>query len=123
MRHFPSIKTNQDYRDVYQTGRGASNNMYVMYVKSRDDDRVRLGISTSKKIGNSVIRHRAARLLRECFRLNLSQTIKGIDIVVVVRNISATESFASSQRAYINLCKRLKIYDKENSHQDDRHMA
>ncbi len=45
----------------------------------------RLGISVSKKIGNSVIRHRFSRLVRECYRMNADDMKQGYDIVVIAR--------------------------------------
>ena len=45
----------------------------------------RLGISVSKKVGNSVVRHRLTRLVRESVRLHEDEFNSGLDIVVVVR--------------------------------------
>ena len=43
----------------------------------------RLGITASKKVGNSVKRNRIKRLIREFFRLNKQQIPKGYDILVI----------------------------------------
>ena len=74
MRRFPSVKKNSDFQIVYKNGRSYANRLLVMYVYQTGREETRIGISVSKKVGNSVVRHRVTRLLRECFRLNREQT-------------------------------------------------
>lgn len=45
----------------------------------------RLGIVTSRKIGNAVVRNRARRLLRETFRLHQHDLAHPVDLVLVAR--------------------------------------
>jgi ribonuclease P protein component len=45
----------------------------------------RLGVVASRKVGPSVVRNRAKRLVREAFRLHPEVFPSGLDIVVVVR--------------------------------------
>ena len=85
MKRFPSIKKNQDFRQVYENGRARANKYLVMYIQEKEQNGNRLGISSSKKIGNSVVRHRMARLLREAFRLHRSDIRQGYDLVIVVK--------------------------------------
>ena len=85
MKRFPSIKKNTEFRDIYDTGKPRANKYLVMYVKKNGLDHSRIGISVSKKIGNSVVRHRMTRLLREVFRLHTDEIRKGNDFVVVLR--------------------------------------
>ena len=70
MKHFNSIKKNRDFREVYQSGKSLANRLLVMYVLKTDRPDTRIGISVSKKVGNSVIRHHITRLIRESFRLH-----------------------------------------------------
>jgi ribonuclease P protein component len=44
----------------------------------------RLGLTVSRRVGNSVKRHRIKRLLREAFRLSQHDWPMGYDIVIVV---------------------------------------
>ncbi len=85
-----SLKKNSDFRRVYQNGRSRANKYLVMYVMKNGTERNRLGISVSKKVGNSVVRHHLTRLIREAYRLSEHRYKKGLDIVVVVR-VSAKE--------------------------------
>ena len=55
MKHFNSIKKNRDFQEVYQTGKSYANKLLVMYVKKTDRPETRIGISVSKKVGNSVV--------------------------------------------------------------------
>jgi ribonuclease P protein component len=54
----------------------------------------RLGVVTSKKIGNAVARSRARRLLRECFRLHQRELARPVDLVLVARPSIAGKKLA-----------------------------
>ena len=69
MKRFPSIKKNSDFQNIYRNGKSYANRLLVMYVMRNGEESNRLGISVSKKVGNSVVRHHIARLMREIFRV------------------------------------------------------
>ena len=104
MKRFHSIKKNRDFQKVYREGRSCANRYLIMYVKKAEDDDIRIGISVSKKVGNSVVRHRMTRLIRESFRLNKGILKTGLDIVVVVRPTAKEENFKTMESAFLHLC-------------------
>lgn len=65
-----SLKKYGDFQRVYKRGRSYANKYLIMYVLKQDVQENRIGISVSKKVGNSVVRHRITRLIRESYRLN-----------------------------------------------------
>ena len=103
MKRFPSIKKNTEFREIYDTGKPRANKYLVMYVRKNGLDHSRIGISVSKKIGNSVVRHRMTRLLREVFRLHTSEIRQGNDFVVVVRKTAAGLSYRETEKAFLHL--------------------
>ena len=119
MKRFPSIKKNIDFRTVYEKGKSKANRSLVMYVlyKEENDKRpcCRIGISTSKKIGNSVVRHHMARLLRETFRLHRAEVQCCCDIVVVVRAAAVGQSFHEIERSYLHLLQLHGLTEKHES--------
>ena len=64
----------------------------------------RIGISVSKKVGNSVVRHHITRLLREIFRLNEDKLKTGLNIIVVVRPAAKDSDYKHLESAYLHLC-------------------
>lgn len=104
-----SIKSNHDFRVVYNNGKSYANKYLVMYVYKNNLNRNRLGISVSKKVGNSVVRHRITRLIRESFRLNEEIFISGLDIVVVARSKSKGKNYSEICNSLIHLGKIHKI--------------
>ena len=109
MKRFPSIKKNEDFKTVYSKGKSYANSLLVMYILDNKRECNRIGISASKKVGNSVIRHRMTRLVRESFRLNNNLTKQGYDIVVIVRANPGWSDYNKVKDAYINLCERHHI--------------
>ncbi len=85
MKSFSSLKKNTDFRAVYRKRRSKADNFFVMYVLENELKMNRLGISVSKKVGNSIVRHRLTRLVREAYRLHEDKFNSGLDIVVVAR--------------------------------------
>ena len=106
MRRFPSIRKNDDFRIVYRKGRSYANHLFVMYVMPNNLEKNRLGVSASKKVGNSIIRHRIVRLMREVFRLHAADMKTGYDIVVIARTSDAAEGYKDAEAAFLNLAKR-----------------
>ncbi|WP_313581000.1 ribonuclease P protein component [Lacrimispora sp.] len=114
MKHFNSIKKSRDFQEVYQTGRSLANRLLVMYVRKTDRSETRIGISVSRKVGNSVVRHRITRLIRESFRLHEEMVEAGLDIVVVVRSAAKEENYKTIESAYLHLCGLHNILKKES---------
>ncbi len=114
MKHFNSIKKSRDFQEVYQTGRSLANRLLVMYVRKTDRPETRIGISVSRKVGNSVVRHSITRLIRESFRLHEEMVEAGLDIVVVVRAAAKEENYKTIESAYLHLCGLHNILKKES---------
>ena len=85
MEYSDSLKKNNEFQRVYRKGTSQANRYLVMYVLKNQYMKNRLGISVSKKVGNSVVRHRLTRLIRESYRLNEAEFENSLDIVVVAR--------------------------------------
>lgn len=108
-----SLKKNCDFKKVYRTGKSFANKYFVMYVKDNKLNTNRLGISVSKKIGNSIVRHRITRLIRESYRLSEEKILQGLDIVVVARVGAKDKSYQEIKSALMHLICLHKI-DKNN---------
>ena len=107
-----SLKKNKDFQVVYKKGKSYANKYLVMYVLENNLGTNRVGISVSKKVGNSVIRHRLTRLIREVYRLQESRFQRGLDIVVVCRASANGKSYMDLESALIHLGKLHNIIDK-----------
>ena len=107
-----SIKKNDEFKKVYECGKSYANKYLVMYIHKNDMNKNRLGISVSKKVGNSVVRHRIARLLRESFRLNDEKFHSGWDIVVVARVSAKGKDYREIESAFLHLTKLHGIFIK-----------
>ena len=103
MKFSDSLKKNKDFDAVYKTGNSKANRDFVMYVKNNDKKMNRLGISVSKKVGNSVVRHHLARLIREAYRLHEEMFNSGLDIVVVVRPAAKEISYDQTVKSLLHL--------------------
>ena len=108
MNFSESLKKNQDFQSVYRKGRSYANKLLVMYVLENNMERNRLGISVSKKVGNSVVRHHVTRLVRESYRLQENIFNSGLDIVIARAN-AASASYAEIESALLHLGKLHKI--------------
>ena len=80
------VRKRAEFLDIQSGGVRVNGDCLVFVVKRRPaGSPLRLGITASRKIGNSVQRSRARRLIREGFRAVFSDLPDGLDIVVIVR--------------------------------------
>ena len=105
MNSYDSLKKNRDFQNVYKNGKSKANKYLVMYVLENQVDSNRLGISVSKKVGNSVIRHHLTRLIRESYRLNKEMFNSGLDIVVIARESAKDRKYKEIESALLHLGK------------------
>ncbi len=98
-----SIKKNSDFLNVYRHGRSHANKFLIMHVLDNHAPSNRYGITVTKKIGNSVVRHRTARLIREGIRLNEARFCRGYDIVIVARNAAKNKKCQDIEKALLHL--------------------
>lgn len=85
------------------------NRHLVLYVCGNGMDGNRFGISVSKKVGNSVVRHRTTRLIREAVRLHEKEFLPGHDIVFVARVRAKEIGYFRMEAAMLHLMKKAGI--------------
>lgn len=105
MKFSESLKRNTDFQNVYKNGKSYANRYLVMYVLENQTSRNRLGISVSKKIGNSIVRHRVTRLIRESYRLQEDMFNSGLDMVVIARKSAKDKACQDIESALWHLGK------------------
>lgn len=109
-----SLKKTKEFKEVYDNKQSHADENIVMYIKKNEMESNRLGISVSKKVGNSVIRHLLCRRAREIFRLTNRYVTKGIDMVIVFRKGAEEVSFETLKNSFLKLYKKHKILNEEN---------
>ena len=106
---FISISKNFEFLNVYHHGKSYANRYLVMYILKNGSSNNRYGITVSKKVGNSVVRHRVTRLIRESIRLNEEKFARGYDIVGIWRNTPNGTNYSDIASAFLHLGKMHKI--------------
>lgn len=116
------LKKNFEFKIVYRRGKSVANELLVMYMlkNKRNKDKEnnpynRLGVSVSKKVGNSVVRSRSKRLISESFRLNYDYILKGYDFIFIARNSIVDKSYFDVEKAMMNLIKKAGLYINEET--------
>ena len=70
---------------------------------------LRLGVITSRKVGEAVARNRARRLLREAFRLHQHDLRCSVDLVLVARNSIAGKNLAGVEHDFLKALRQAKL--------------
>lgn len=119
MKFSESLKSYRDFQHVYSQGKSYANRLLVMYVSENSTSGNRVGISVSKKVGNSVVRHHMCRLIRESYRLHEEMFNSGLDIVVVVRPNARSARYAEIESAILHLGKLHKIINEKQNNNSE----
>ena len=110
MDSLTTLKKTDDFERIYREGRSSGNRLFALYAAEPEEGRSgRLGIAVSKKVAGSVGRHRIRRLIKECFRLHISEWADK-DYIVVARKEAVGKSFAEVEAALLHLGKKNSVY-------------
>lgn len=113
MQNSESLKKNRDFRQVYEKGTSYANRYLVMYAIDNSREVNRIGISVSKKVGNSVVRHRLKRLIKENYRLREAEFHQGLDMVILARVSAKDCDYRQIGSALIHLAKLHHIWESK----------
>lgn len=112
-----SLKRNKQFRQVYRKGKSvACRELVLIYAKNRSD-MVHVGFSVGKKLGNSVVRNRVKRRLREAFRPNLPLLLPGFDLIVIARDAARDALFLPWRTACATCSERPGSFKSPNVHE------
>lgn len=121
MKFSESLKKTQQFRTVYEKGISRANRYLVIYKLENGLNRNRIGISVSKKVGNSVVRHHLARLIRENYRLSEESYKKGYDMVVVARVAAKHADYHKVGKSLGYLSRQLELLKESDSNETSTH--
>ncbi|MEG1880801.1 MAG: ribonuclease P protein component [Oscillospiraceae bacterium] len=110
MKDFVSLNQNSQFKKLYKRGKSCVKPSLVIYAIHNREGLNRFGITTSKKIGNAVIRNRAKRRIRELYRMNVQNFKPGFDVCVVARVRTATEKHEVLVKDFESACRNLGLY-------------
>ena len=80
------LRNKKDFNRIYRRGRSVGDRYVVLFYMKNGLDYKRTAFLASKKVGNSVQRNRARRLLRECWRQLQEELPDGYDYIIISRN-------------------------------------
>lgn len=95
---------------VKVSGKSWTGRHLVLAILKRETEAApRIGIITTKRLGNAVSRNQVRRRIREIFRLNQHRIQRGYWLVTIARFSSATAPFGELQRDWLRLVERASI--------------
>ncbi len=112
MRRPEVLRKNKDFSAIYSRGKSLGDKYVVVFYRDNHLDYTRTAFLASKKVGKSVQRNRARRLMKESYR-NIREEIQtGIDIVIIARNTINDASLVQVRKSLINALKRAKLIEE-----------
>ena len=108
-----TLKNSAQFERVRREGRTWSAGALVLNAARNDQQVVRCGFITAKKVGKAVRRNRARRLIREAVRLRLPLIKPGWDLVWVARPAIVEADYAAVSKAVDDLLARGRLVDEQ----------
>jgi len=111
MKKINILLKNKDFKNVLDNKNSVANKEYVVYKINKNLNYIRIGISVSSKLGNSVVRHKIKRqvneILKDLINININE-----DIVIIVRKKFIDNKFIDNKESLKSLLKKLSKGEK-----------
>ncbi|MGN6386912.1 MAG: ribonuclease P protein component [Verrucomicrobiota bacterium] len=104
------LQKNWEFERVRREGKRLVKGCLILNWRSSEGLReCKLGVVTSKKIGNAVERSRARRLMRQAFRLHQNEIERKSELVLVARPSIGGKDFLEVEKDFLRLLKEAKL--------------
>ncbi len=104
-----SLRKNEDFKKIYKSGKNYWNRNLILYVRKNSLNYNRVGYSITKKIGNSVVRNKVRRRMKEIYRLNLLNIEQGYDFIFIPKRNVTDISYKELESAMLHIIKLTKL--------------
>ena len=110
--YIEKLHTSADFNKVLKNGKRLKTVFVDICVFNRKDNNKirRLGLVTSKKVGNAVCRNRAKRRLREIFRTNKHKLTPGLDIIFILKPQIASIGYSKLKTTVLDCLKSARFF-------------
>jgi ribonuclease P protein component len=110
------IRRGRDFMRARESGRRIVSGCLIFnWVETGPGHAPRVGIITTRKLGNAVVRSRARRLLREAFRHNQAEFTRTIDLVLVARNSIVGKGLAGVEADLCAAARRAGLLNERST--------
>lgn len=104
-----TLKKNREFKTVYEKRKSIADSNLALYYTLSQNNITRFGISVSSKVGNSVVRNRLKRQIKEILRLNHDTISEGYDIIFVVRIRCRNIGFEKIKESVYHLLRKANL--------------
>ena len=104
------LRKKAEFNVAYTSGQRVPSRSFTLIVMPGETGRARLGLTTSRAVGNAVVRNRVRRRLREAFRRSRGTHAVPLDIVIHVRPGAGVVTYAALE---LELLSALRRYGKQ----------
>jgi len=106
------LRRNTDFSGIYKTGISTGDRYVVVFHRKNNLSYNRIAFLASKKVGNSVTRNRARRLMKESYRQIKENFAIGYDIIFIARKTIIHSTCAEVKQSMEAAAKRARIVKK-----------
>ncbi|MDD4199844.1 MAG: ribonuclease P protein component [Eubacteriales bacterium] len=107
------LRKKEDFSAIYKKGKSVPERYIVFFYRKNNLLYNRIAFLASKKVGNSVQRNRAKRLMKESYRLLGDEIKYGYDIIFIARNSINDMKFIDVDKSVKRALKKAKLLEGE----------
>lgn len=109
------LRKKSDFSAIYNKGKSVGERYVVLFFRKNNLPYNRMGFLASKKVGNSVERNRARRLMKESFRQLEEGLIEGRDYIFIARNTIGNTSMEEVKKSMYIAVKKSGLLKEKGS--------
>ncbi len=102
------VKSSREFSAIMANRHFYSSPTIVLYMKKKSEEKARVGITVSKKLGNAVKRNKIKRQIRMMVQ-EIFDFKENYDVIILVREKYNEENFNTNRKNLSNIYKKSKI--------------
>ncbi len=107
------LKKKSEFRTIFEAGKSFPSKYTVLIVLKDSSGKKKFGFIASKKVGNSVERNRARRLMREVFRLHIAEINQDIQIICIARPSIKGASYSDVEKSILQALRKSRLLEQK----------